>query len=1065
MATSGNLWTEELDGSQFTIGGTTYTIYDAKWGIEWTAAHHANGQTKVTYIVYASKRAESPSDLSSTGATLSITADTGSFVSGGNTGTIEFKRVTRKYCVQNVTSKISQNTGSSDYNNDDGILDATEYSFIMNHTTAGVAKFKVALSCIINGSTRAATDTTFELDNNKPNRTLTLNGGVGTSGYTGAGSHRIGSSVTIDTTVASGYTWSKWTNGSASGTQVSTTKKYTFSMPTSDVTYYANATLNTYSITYSLGGGSWPSDATHPSTYNVTTATFTLGTPQRTGYTFAGWTGTGLSSATKSVSIATGSTGNKSYTANWTANTYEVAYNGNGSTSGSMSNSKHTYDTAKTLTANAYQRKYTVTYNHNYTGSTNASKTATYTFSKWNTKSNGTGTSYNNSASVTNLATSGTVTLYAQWTSASVDYNPTRTGYRFGGWYTTSACTTAVTHPYTPTAAKTFYAKWTANTYTVTYDGNGSTGGSTESSSHTYDSAKTLTANGFTRTGYTFAGWASTSTGSVSYADGQSVTNLTSTHNGTVTLYARWTPITYSIAYNKNGGSGSMSNSTHTYDTEKSLTANAYSRSGYSFSNWNTTSNGTGTSYSDQDSVKNLSSTKDATVTLYAQWSPDTDTVYKVQHWKQKIGAGTTQNTTNFDLADTESKTGTTDSNTSASAKSYTGFTAQTFSQSTISGTGSTVVDIYYYRKYFTLAMMVGTGITSVSPNSADIQYGTTVSASAIVAPGYTWKQWTVSGADAVTSNPYNFEMPARSVTLMAVATANSDTPYKVKHCKQALDGTYPESLQETETLYGTTATDTSAIERKYEGFTSQSFSQAEIKADGSTTITINYTRNSYTVNLTPGIGVKSVTGDGTYKYEESVTVNATMATGYTWSRWSGDKTSTNRSFTFTMPASNVNLTANSTANGYTITYVGQNGKQSVGAPNPGSTSDIEDAVVYNTYVTVRREADAFTRTGYKFLGWATSANSKVVSTTWPAGETKKWERTTDLKLYAIWKSKGVLYVDTGSEFVPYTIWIDSGASTGGPNNDGWYQYTAWLDTGDTSQGTNGWVQLGSLPD
>ena len=86
------------------------------------------------------------------------------------------------------------------------------------------------------------------------------------------------------------------------------------------------------------------------------------------------------------------------------------------------------------------------------------------------------------------------------------------------------------------------YAQWTAIPYTVTYDGNGSTAGSTASSSHTYDTAKALTANGFTKTGYTFKGWNTKADGSgTSYADKASVKNLSSTNGATVTLYAQWT--------------------------------------------------------------------------------------------------------------------------------------------------------------------------------------------------------------------------------------------------------------------------------------------------------------------------------------------------------------------------------------------------------------------------------------------------------------------------------------------------------------------------------------------
>ncbi len=121
--------------------------------------------------------------------------------------------------------------------------------------------------------------------------------------------------------------------------------------------------------------------------------------------------------------------------------------------------------------------------------------------------------------------------------------SPTRTGYTFGGWWTgTSGSGTQMTSASKVSAQyTTLYAKWTANTYSVAYDGNGSTGGATASSGHTYDVLKALTANGFIRTGYTFAGWATSAGGAVVYADGQSVLNLAAVQGATVTLYARWT--------------------------------------------------------------------------------------------------------------------------------------------------------------------------------------------------------------------------------------------------------------------------------------------------------------------------------------------------------------------------------------------------------------------------------------------------------------------------------------------------------------------------------------------
>lgn len=86
----------------------------------------------------------------------------------------------------------------------------------------------------------------------------------------------------------------------------------------------------------------------------------------------------------------------------------------------------------------------------------------------------------------------------------------------------------------------TFTAEYTINTYTVKFNGNGNTDGSMSDMNFTYDVEQNLTANAFTRTGYAFAGWATSADGDVVYTDQQSVSNLTDTDGGTVTLYAKW---------------------------------------------------------------------------------------------------------------------------------------------------------------------------------------------------------------------------------------------------------------------------------------------------------------------------------------------------------------------------------------------------------------------------------------------------------------------------------------------------------------------------------------------
>ena len=116
-----------------------------------------------------------------------------------------------------------------------------------------------------------------------------------------------------------------------------------------------------------------------------------------------------------------------------------------------------------------------------------------------------------------------------------------RPGYTFGGW-AVSAGGSAVyqdTGSFTMgTANTTLYAKWTPNTYTVVYDGNGATGGSTAPSQFTYGTAGTLRPNGFVNGSRKFKGWATSTDGDAVFSDVQSVLNLET--GGSVTLFAVW---------------------------------------------------------------------------------------------------------------------------------------------------------------------------------------------------------------------------------------------------------------------------------------------------------------------------------------------------------------------------------------------------------------------------------------------------------------------------------------------------------------------------------------------
>ena len=209
------------------------------------------------------------------------------------------------------------------------------------------------------------------------------------------------------------------------------------------------------------------------------------------------------------------------------------------------------------------------------------------------------------------------------YVGASLTGTSSRAGYQFAGWYTSTASNASRVTTIPSSANVTYYAHWTGNTWYVAFNGNGHTGGSTATETFTYGTAKALTANGFTRTGYQFNGWNTNAAGTgTNYSNGQSVSNLTTTNKGTVNLYAKWLANTYTVIFNGNGAlSGSMPDQSFTYDQAQNLSELGFSKGvAYKFTGWNTMPDGTGDSYDDEESVSNLTATNGGNVVLYAQW-------------------------------------------------------------------------------------------------------------------------------------------------------------------------------------------------------------------------------------------------------------------------------------------------------------------------------------------------------------------------------------------------------------------------------------------------------------
>ena len=210
----------------------------------------------------------------------------------------------------------------------------------------------------------------------------------------------------------------------------------------------------------------------------------------------------------------------------------------------------------------------------------------------------------------------------------------------FSGWNTRSdggGTSYAANGTFTFAANATLYAQWTPYAYTVAYNSNGGSG-TIEPSSHMYGVYQALDANTFTRTGYTFAGWARGANGAVELKDEESILNLTSVNGGTVTLYAKWTLNTYNVVYDKNGGNGgATAPSSHTYNIAKALTTNGYLRTGYNFLGW-ATSPGNTVAYIDGENVTNLTVENGETITLYAVWASSGKYFIKTSVYNAKYG-------------------------------------------------------------------------------------------------------------------------------------------------------------------------------------------------------------------------------------------------------------------------------------------------------------------------------------------------------------------------------------------------------------------------------------------
>ena len=383
--------------------------------------------------------------------------------------------------------------------------------------------------------------------------------------------YTVEQAVTLPTPTREGYAFLGWTVNSDMAPQL------TVVLPQGSIgnkTYTANWELTGYTITMDLNGGSGETTLL----YTVEDEEFALPTPTRNGYEFVGWTGEGIIMPQLNVTIPTGSTGNKAYTANWKVIEYTITLDTNGGPN--VSPIKYTVEDSFTL---PYPLR------------------PGYEFAGWTLDGSG---MLPATTLIIYYGTTGDLHYKAEWRLAeytiTLDLNggsgqekvvytitdedfelptPTRNGYEFVGWTGERITTpqTSVKIPKGSTGNKAYTANWQVIKYTIITLLEGGNAGS--SGAYVYTVEETFTLPTPTRTGYTFWGW----TGEGITKPQPSVT-IPRGSTGDKTYIENWVETGYTITLDLNGGSG-KEKVIYTM-TDEDFELPTPTRNGYEFVGW-----------------------------------------------------------------------------------------------------------------------------------------------------------------------------------------------------------------------------------------------------------------------------------------------------------------------------------------------------------------------------------------------------------------------------------------------------------------------------------------------
>ena len=264
--------------------------------------------------------------------------------------------------------------------------------------------------------------------------------------------------------------------------------------------------------------------------------------------------------------------------------------------------------------------------------------------------------------------------------------------------------------------------------------------------------------------------------------------------------------------------------------------------------------------------------------------------------------------------------------------------------------------------------------VEGVDPANASgtFNYGETCVVNATPNTGYHFVNWTENGTAVSSSATYSFTVT--SDRNLVAHFSNQTQSYTVSVSANPTEGgtvTGGGSFSQGQscTVSATPATGYTFSNWTENGSVVSTNANYTFTVNANHTLVANFTVNTYTINVSanPNYG-GNVTGGGTFNYGQSCTVNATAATGYTFTNWTenGSVVSTNAAYTFTVNA-NHNLVANFTQNTYTVTV----------AANPTNGGNVTGGGTFNYGQSCTVSATA--ATGYTFANW--TENGSVVST------------------------------------------------------------------------------------